>query len=78
MSDVVYVVTERSAIGDTLLGVFSSIEDARQAVPKSSGARLEDYQIHARVLGVLPDPRTPWSVVLTRAGTVESCEAAVT
>jgi hypothetical protein len=78
MSVVVYVVTERSAVGETILGVYSTIEEARQVVPLASSGRLEDYQVHAWVLGVSPDPRTPWSVALSRAGTVESCEAAVT
>jgi hypothetical protein len=78
MSALVYVVTERSAIGETVLGVFSSIEEARAVVPSSSGVRLEDYQIEARVLGARPDPATPWAVALTRDGAVESCELAVT
>ena len=75
---VVYVVTERSAVGESILGVFSTLEDARRAVPKCSVERLGDYQVQVRVLDAAPDPRTPWSVVLTRAGDVESCELAVT
>jgi hypothetical protein len=78
MTDVVYVVTERSAVGDTILGVFSTIEEARRALPPSSIGRLDDYRVHAHVLGASPDPRTPWSVVLSRGGTVDSCEIAAT
>jgi hypothetical protein len=76
--DVVYVVSERSAVGDTILGVFSTIDDARRALPPRSIGRLEDYRVHAHVLGASPDPRTPWSVVLSRDGTVESCEITAT
>jgi hypothetical protein len=78
MSDLVYVVTERSAVGDTVLGVFSTIEDARRVLPPYEGGRLEDYQVQVRVLGAPPEPRTPWSVGLSRSGAVESCEIAVT
>jgi hypothetical protein len=78
MSDIVYVVTEHSAVGETVLGVFSTIEEARQLVPQSRSARLEDFRIQAHVLGASPDPRTPWTVVLSRDGDVESAELAVT
>ncbi len=79
MSDLVYVVTERSAAGETILGVFSTVEEARSVVPPVfNGCRLEDYRIHAQVLGAKPDPSTAWVVVLSRTGSVERCELAVT
>jgi hypothetical protein len=78
MSDIVYVLTEHSAVGDTVLGVFSTIEEARHLVPANRSARLEDYRIQALVLGAAADPRTPWIVILSRDGDVESAELAVT
>jgi hypothetical protein len=78
MSDVVYVVTEQSAVGETVLGVFATIEAARSVVPSGNGVRLEDYRIQGHVLGDAPDARTAWTVVLTREGSVESAEACVT
>jgi hypothetical protein len=78
MSEVVYVVTERSAVGETVLGVFSTLEEARRIVPPASSGRLQDYRIQGHVLGASPDPRTPWSVVLSRVGRVEAAEVAVT
>jgi hypothetical protein len=78
MSDVVYVVIERSAVGDTVLGVFATIEEARAVVPTGGGAHLEDYSIQGHVIGAAPEPRTPWTVVLTRDGAVESAETCVT
>lgn len=77
MSSVVYVVTERSAVGETVLGVFSTLEEARRVVPTAS-SRLQDYHIQGHVLGASPDPRTPWSVVLSRDGSVEAADMAVT
>jgi len=77
MSDVVFVVTERSAIGETVLGVFATLDEARRVVPATRD-RLEDYRIQAHVLGTSPDPRTPWTVVLTRGGEVEAAETSVT
>jgi hypothetical protein len=78
VSDVVYVVTERSAVGDTVLGVFSTLDEARRALPPASSGRLQDYRIGGHVLGVAPDPRTPWSVVLSETGNVASAETVVT
>ena len=78
MAEIVYVVTEHSAVGETILGVFSSLDKARGVVPPASSHRLEDYRIEARVLDEPPEPRTPWRVVLGRDGTVEAAEVAVT
>ena len=77
MPEVLYVVTERSAVGDTVLGVFSSLERARRIVPPLSSGRLDDYRIEGRVLDQPPEPRKPWRIVLTREGSVQDAEVAV-
>jgi hypothetical protein len=77
VQEVLYVVTERSAVGETVLGVFSSLEKARQVVPPASSGRLEDYRIEGHVLDQPPEPRTPWRVRLSRDGSVYGAEVAV-
>ncbi|MBV9581271.1 MAG: hypothetical protein JO057_22040 [Chloroflexi bacterium] len=76
MSDVVFVVTERSAVGDTVLGIFSSLETARQILPPADSGRLQDYRIEGHVLDAAPDQRIPWRVVVDRDGDVEAAELA--
>jgi hypothetical protein len=77
MSEVLYVVVERSAAGETILGVFSSLAKARGVVPPASSGRLQDYRVEARVLDEPPDPRAPWRVVLSRDGGVVNAEPVV-
>jgi hypothetical protein len=67
-----WVVIERCEAGDTTIGVFTTLAQARATVDRLGAGRLEAYRIE----GHAPDaPRTeavPWQVVLTRAGEVES------
>ena len=78
LSDLVYVLTEHSAAGDTVLGVFTTLTAARQAIPPVSPDRLPDYRIQPLVLNATADPRTPWIVGLSRDGDVAEAEVAVT
>jgi hypothetical protein len=39
------MVTEHAAVGETILGVFSSLGKARGVVPPASSGQLEDYRI---------------------------------
>jgi hypothetical protein len=67
-----WVVVERCEVGDTTVGVFSTLAQARAVVDELGAGRLEAYRIE----GHAPDePRTevvPWQVVLTREGYVNS------
>ena len=77
MPDVMYLVIERSDVGETVLGVFSSLDRARQILPPLSSGRLEHYRVEYRLLDQPPEPRTPWQVVLSRDGTVVSAEVVI-
>ena len=66
-SDVVWTVVESSPAGDTLIGVFTSVEKARSAVSALSSGRLEDYRIEGHVLDQERDS-TPWQVTLAQDG----------
>ena len=69
VSNVVWTVLESSLSGDTLVGVFTSLEKARSAVSALSTGRLEDYRIEGHVLDQQTDAATPWQVTLSRDGT---------
>ncbi len=76
MSDVVFVVVEHSPVGETVVGIFSSLEAARRVVPSAANGRLQDYRIEGHVVDATPDSRTPWRVVIDRDGTVHAAELA--
>ena len=75
--DLVFVVVERSEAGETVLGVFSSIEAARAQLPPASSGRLEHYRIEGHVVDRPAEEATPWQIALGREGGVVSAAPAV-
>jgi hypothetical protein len=66
-NELVWTVLEDSPAGTTLVGLYSSLETAREVVASLSGDRLQDYRIEGHV----PEERrteAPWQVRLTRDG----------
>lgn len=66
-----WVVVEHSDVGDTVVGVFSTLEAARRAIDGVSPERLEDYRIEGHALDEGKRQPTPWRVLLREDGTVE-------
>ena len=66
-SDVVWTVLESSPAGDTLVGVYTSLERARSVVSLLAQGRLEDYRIEGHALDHEREV-TPWQVSLSRDG----------
>jgi hypothetical protein len=76
-SDVVWVVVESSAVGDTMVGVYTSLAQARAVVASFGRERLGAYRIEGQVLDAERTEATPWQVRLTREGEVLSADAFV-
>jgi hypothetical protein len=68
----IFVLIESSAAGETVLGVFSSLGAAREAIPVSDVERLRDYRIEVHALDEAPSTVRPWLVVIEREGSVLS------
>jgi len=67
MSELAFVVTERSLAGDTLVGVYTTLEKARAQLPPYESGRLFDFTIQANVIDAAPQA-VPWTVLLTCYG----------
>lgn len=67
-----WVVVEHSAIGDTTVGVFTSLASARETVSELAGDRLESYRIEGHALDQPKAEPLPWHVIMTGDGAVES------
>ena len=67
-NDVVWTVVESSPAGETLVGVYTSVEKARAVVTLLAQGRLEDYRIEGHALDRERDADTPWQVTLAQAG----------
>ncbi len=76
MSALVFVVVEHSSVGETVLGIFSSLEAAQRIVPPAASGRLQEYRIEGHVVDAAPDAGTAWRVVVTRDGSVQAAELA--
>jgi hypothetical protein len=76
VSDLVFVVVEQSPVGETVVGVFSSLAAAQDVVPAAASGRLHEYRIEGHIVDARPDPRTAWRVVIDRGGTVQAAELA--
>lgn len=68
----VWVVVEHSAVGDTTVGVFTTIEKARETVNELGGDRLQDYRIEGHAIDEPKSEPLPWQVIMTHDGEVES------
>ena len=67
-----WVVVEHSAVGDTTIGVFTSMAEARETVHELGADRLQDYRIEGHAIDQPKSEPLPWHVVMTRDGEVES------
>ena len=68
-SSLVWTVVEASPAGDTVVGVYSLLARAREAVSRlASDAALEDYRIEGHVLDSGKETDIPWQVRLDRTG----------
>ena len=77
MSDLLFVVVERTPVGDSVLGVFSSIERARALIPPFGNERFHAFRVECHVVDAAPEVPTSWQVVITRAGVVRDIEVAI-
>ncbi|HEX5369346.1 MAG TPA: hypothetical protein VFY10_08040 [Dehalococcoidia bacterium] len=69
ISELVWVVTEHSAAGDSVVGVFSTLEKAREVITSLAGeGRLEDFQVEGHVPDAVREEPAPWQIGLTADG----------
>lgn len=78
MSDVVYLVVERSPVSDSVLGVFSTIEQARDRLPAFGSEHFDDYRIECHVVDHPTEVYRPWQVAVDREAGLQAVEPAVT
>ena len=76
MSDAafVWVVVESAHGTDTTVGVFSTIELAREAVASFGRERIADFRIEGHAVDKPRTEPVPWQVALSREGEVLSTE----
>ena len=68
-NDLTWVVTERSAAGDAVIGVFSTLQKAREAIAALAGeGRLEDFRVEGHVTDAVRDEPMPWQIGLSADG----------
>jgi hypothetical protein len=67
-----WVVVEHSEVGDTTVGVFTRLEQAREAVNELGAGRLDAYRVEGHALDEPRREPRPWQVVMTREGAVTS------
>ncbi len=74
MSELVFVVIESSEAGESVIGVFSSLQKARAILPSAESGRLYDFRVEYRVLDEPPAAPTAWQVTIRRDGSFERVE----
>jgi hypothetical protein len=74
MADPVFVVVESTKAGDSVLGVFTSIERARAILADLPADRLNDYKVECHLPDEPLDIYTPWQVSIRYDGDVEAAE----
>jgi hypothetical protein len=67
-----WVLIEHSDVGDTTVGVFTTLAAARETIAELGPDRLESYRIEGHALDEPKAEPLPWQVVLRRGGEVES------
>lgn len=65
-----WVLVEHSEAGDTTIGVFTTIEQARETIRELGPERLDSYRIEGHAVDQPKSEPLPWQVVLTREGSV--------
>ncbi len=69
ISDLVWVVTEHSAAGDSVVGVFSTLQKAREVIASLAGeGRLEDFRVEGHVPDAVREEALPWQIGLSAEG----------
>jgi hypothetical protein len=68
-SALVWTVTEHSRAGDTIVGVYGTLEQARDVVSSLVDGNYEDYGIEGHVIDQGKREPAPWQVSLARDGT---------
>ncbi len=69
ISELVWVVTEHSAAGDSVVGVFSTLEKARAVIASLAGEdRLEDFRVEGHVPDAAREEPAPWQIGLSAEG----------
>jgi hypothetical protein len=70
----VWVVTEHSPAGDTVVGVFTTLDAARDTISSLAGERLEDYRVEGHVLDGVREEAVPWQIGLAPDGALLRAE----
>jgi hypothetical protein len=74
VGEIVFVVIESSEAGESVVGVFSSLQKARAILPSAESGRLYDYRVEYRVLDEPQLEPTAWQVSIRRDGSFERVE----
>lgn len=67
-SELVWSVVESSPVGETVVGVYTTLSRAREVVSQLADGRFEDYRIEGHALDQGKETDTPWQVYLSRSG----------
>jgi hypothetical protein len=67
-----WVVVEHSEAGDTTVGVFTTLAQARETINELGPDRIDAYRIEGHALDQPRSEPMPWNVVLSRDGAVAS------
>lgn len=70
MSDLLFVVVERSVAGEMVVGVYSTLEAARAQLPPFESGRLGDFRVEAHELNA-DAPLMGWHVTIAGDGEAE-------
>jgi hypothetical protein len=70
LSDLLFVVVERSVAGDMVVGVYSTLEAARAQLPPFESGRLGDFRVEAHELNA-DAPLMGWHVTISGDGGAE-------
>ena len=68
LNELVWSVVESSAAGDTVVGIYTTLNRAREVVSQLSNGRLEDYRIEGHSLDFGKETDVPWQVGLGKDG----------
>jgi hypothetical protein len=67
LSDLLFIVVERSVAGEMVVGVYSTLEAARAQLPPYESGRLGDFRVEAHQLDA-DAPMMGWHVTISGDG----------
>jgi hypothetical protein len=70
LSELLFVVVERSVAGEMVVGVYSTLEAARAQLPPFESGRLPDFRVEAHALDA-DAPLMAWHVTIDGDGVAE-------